>query len=97
MATAIQMAKIAIDTDFLKRVEYFMSRKALAVAAGTPDTNDQALIQKVLDGQESVRSWSIAAVTNATIASGTHAGDGSTIPDNDLEFQINTQWTAFKV
>ena len=97
MASAIQMAKIAQDTDFQKRVEYYMSRKALAVAGATPDANDQALIQKILDGQEPVRSWAIAACTNATIATGTHAGDGSTISDSDLEYQVYQQWTAFKV
>ncbi len=100
MATAIQMAKIALDSDFQKRVEYFMTRKALSVAEDTdpaPDTNDQALIQKILRGTESVRLWSVAACTNFTIATGTHAGDGSTISDSDLEYQVYQQWDAFKV
>jgi len=100
MASAILMAKIANDPDFQKRVEYYMTRKALAVAAQTepvPDPNDDALIQKILRGNESVRLWSVAACTNATIAAGTHAGDGSTIADGDLEYQVYQQWTAFKV
>lgn len=100
MASAIQMAKIAIDPDFQKRVEYFMTRKALAVSAQTdpvPDNNDKALIQKILRGTESVRLWTVAACTNATIATGTHAGDGSTISDSDLEYQVYQQWTAFKI
>jgi hypothetical protein len=53
MASAIQMAKIADDPDFKKRVEYFMTRKALAVAAQTepvPDGNDNALIQRIARG-----------------------------------------------
>lgn len=100
MASAILMAKIANDPDFQKRVEYYMTRKALAVAEDTdpaPDPNDEALIQKILRGNESVRLWSVAACTNATIASGTHAGDGSTISDSDLEYQVFSQWAAFKV
>ena len=100
MASAILMAKIANDPDFQKRVEYYMTRKALAVAAQTepvPDPNDEALIQKILRGNESVRLWAVAACTNVTIAAGTHAGDGSTIADGDLEYQIYQQWTAFKV
>jgi len=100
MASAILMAKIANDPDFQKRVEYFMTRKALAVAANTnpvPDNNDLALIQKILRGNESTRLWAVAACTNSTIASGTHAGDGSTIVDGDLEYQVYQQWTAFKV
>ena len=43
MASAILMAKIANDPDFQKRVEYFMTRKALAVAAQNdplPDTSN---------------------------------------------------------
>lgn len=100
MASAILMAKIANDPDFQKRVEYFMTRKALAVSAQTdplPDTSDMALVQKVLRGESPVRLWSVAACTNYTIASGTHAGDGSTIVDGDLEYQISQQWAAFKV
>jgi len=100
VASAILMAKIANDPDFQKRVEYYMTRKALAVAAQTepvPDPNDEALIQKILRGNESVRLWSVAACTNFTIASGTHAGDGSTIADGDLEYQVYQQWSAFKV
>jgi hypothetical protein len=80
MASAIQMAKIANDLDFQKRCEFFMSRKALAVAAQT----------------ESARQCAVAACTNATISSGTHAGDGSTISDGDLEYQIYQQWLAFR-
>lgn len=100
MAAAILMAKIANDPDFQKRVEYFMTRKALAVAAQTdpaPDPNDEALIQKILRGGESIRLWAVAACTNATISSGTHSGDGSTIADGDLEYQVYEQWAAFKV
>lgn len=100
MASAILMAKIANDPDFQKRVEYYMTRKALAVAAQTdpaPDPNDEALIQKILRGNESVRLWAVAACTNYTIATGTHAGDGSTIVDSDLEYQVYQQWPAFKV
>lgn len=100
MASAILMAKIANDPDFQKRVEYFMTRKALAVAINTnpvPDNNDMALIQKILRGNESVRLWAVSACTNATISSGTHAGDGSTISDNDLEYQVYSQWAAFKI
>lgn len=100
MASAILMAKIANDPDFQKRVEYFMTRKALTVAAQTdpaPDGGDNALIQRITRGSESVRLWALAATTNFTIASGTHAGDGSTISDGDLEYQISQQWAAFKV
>lgn len=100
MATAIQMSKIANDPDFQKRVEYYMTRKALAVAVDTdpvPDNNDMALIQKILRGNESVRLWAVAACTNATIATGTHAGDGSTISDSDLEYQVYQQWASFKI
>ena len=100
MASAIQMAKIANDPDFMKRVEYFMTRKALAVGAQTepaPDGNDNALIQRIARGQENIRLWALAACTNATIAAGTHAGDGSTIVDGDLEYQVYQQWPAFKI
>ena len=99
MVSAILMAKIANDPDFQKRVEYFMARKALAVAGSTepvPDGEDLALIQRIMRGEENVRLWAVAACTNYTIATGTHAGDGSTIADGDLEYQIRQQWGAFK-
>jgi hypothetical protein len=98
MASAILMAKIANDPDFQRRVEYFMARKALSVAGQTdplPDGNDLTLIQRIMRGEESVRIWALAACTNYTIATGTHAGDGSTIADGDLEYQIGQQWPAF--
>lgn len=100
MASAITMATIANNPNFQRRVEYYMTRKALAVTGQTdpvPSPNDMALVQKILRGAESVRLWAVAACTNYSIATGTHEEDGSTISDSDLEYQVNQQWAAFKV
>lgn len=88
---------IARDSAFQERVKYHMAEKALAVHAGAPTAADLRLIQKVLDGAEPVAQWALAAVTNATIAAGTHTLDGSSISDSDLQYQIHSQWAAFLV
>ena len=74
-----------------------MCEKALLVAGADPTASDQALIQKILNGDEPVRMWAVAALTNSTIAAGTHSGDGSTISDGDLQYQVHSQWAAFRI
>jgi hypothetical protein len=89
------LTQIARNGDFQRRVEYLMMEKALAVNSGTPSAAEKALIQKVLNGAEPVLPWAIAALTDATIAAGTHTLDGATITDADLRAQVGEQWAAF--
>ena len=89
------LTQIARSGVFQQRVEYLMTEKALAVNAGTPSTSEAVLIQKILNGQEPVLPWAIAALTDATIAAGTHTLDGASITDADLRAQVGEQWAAF--
>lgn len=97
MATIAELTIIAQNTDFQRRVAFLMMEKALAVATDSPTAGDMALVQKILDGRENAASWALAAVTNATIAAGTHTEDGTSISDGDLRYQIYQQWLAFRI
>src|SRR3990172_9903301 len=90
------LTRIADNNDFRARIRYLMVKAALAkLVAATPPAEDILLGQRILDDGESVAAWATAALTNATIAAGAHAADGSTIVDPDLEFAINNFWPAF--
>jgi hypothetical protein len=89
------LTQIARNNTFQARVEYLVIEKALAVSAGSPTAAENALIQKVLNGAEPMLPWSIALVTDATIAAGTHSLDGSTITDAAIRTEVGQIWSAF--
>lgn len=97
--TQYQLAQMALRSEALRmRVRYLMTKAALAkLAAQAPSDADKLLGQKILDGAEPIDAWTLAALTNSSIAAGAHAEDGSTITDNDLEFAVNSLWLAFSV
>lgn len=98
MATQIQLSRIARNGDFQARVYYLMVKAAVAkLNQVTPTDADKLLGQKILDGVEPIAAWALATVTNTTIAAGAHEEDGSTIVDGDLEFTVNSLWTAFSL
>lgn len=94
--TQYQLAQMARHEALQRRIEYLMVKAALAkLNAQNPPQADILLGQRILKGQESVLAWALAALTNSTIAAGAHAEDGATIVDNDLEFAVNSLWSAF--
>lgn len=96
MATQTDLANISRDGAFLARVEFLMVKAAIAkLNQETVTAEDTLLSQRILKSQERVQSWALATVTNPSISMGAHALDGSTIVDNDLEFTVNSLWTAF--
>lgn len=97
--TEYQLAQMALRAESLRmRVRYLMTKAALAkLAAETPSDADKLLGQSILNGAEPLDAWALGALTNPAIAAGAHADDGSTITDNDLEFAVNSLWTAFAV
>ena len=97
MAAVVDLVQIAQNGTFQDRVQYHMVQKALEVAAVTPaGAADMPLIQRILNLEEPVRPWAIAAVCNPTIAAATYTMlDGSEITDGDLQYQIYQQWAAF--
>jgi len=96
MATQLELANIAENIDFQRRVKFLMTKAAIAqLNSETPSQQTVALGQRILRGAEPVTSWALAVVTNSTIASGNHTQSGSTIPEGDLEFVVNSLWLAF--
>lgn len=96
--TISQAMNIAQNSVFRDRIQYLMIKAAVANLNGeTPSSATILLGQRILKGQENVSLWAIAAITNATIMAGAHQDDGSTIVDGDLEFTINSLWTAFSL
>lgn len=95
--TQFELAQIALRSEqFQMRVQYLMVKAAIAkLNAANPSSADVLLGQRILDGAEPVDKWALGALTNATIAAGAHAMDGSTIVDGDLEFAVNSLWDAF--
>lgn len=92
----LELANIARNPNFQLRVNLLTVKAALANLAATDPTPGSVLLgQRILKGVESVERWAMAAVTNPAIAAGAHAEDGSSIADADLEFTVNSFWTAF--
>lgn len=97
--TQYELAQMALRSEALRmRVRYLTTKAALAKLAATePSAADKLLGQSILDGKEPLDAWCLGALTNPSIAAGAHAADGSTIQDGDLEFAVNSLWTAFAV
>ena len=94
--TQMQLAQMAARADFQQRIQYLMVKAALAkLNAGTPSSSDILLGQRILKAQESVLIWALGALNNPSIAAGAHTEDGTSIIDGDLEFAVNSLWTAF--
>lgn len=94
--TQLELANMARDGAMLARVELLMIKAAIAkLNAEEPSAQDLLLGQRILDNQERIQSWALAVCTNPAIAAGAHAPDGSTITDNDMEFTVNSLWSAF--
>lgn len=96
--TTETVVKIARCEAFYRRVEFFAIKAAIAkLNEETPEPADVLLAQSILDGMENMVIWSLAILTNPTIMAGAHDDDGKTIVDNDLEFTVNSIWSAFAV
>lgn len=93
-----ELTGVAANSDFQARVRYLMVKAAIAkLNAQSPTSGDILLGQKILNGSANVGAWALACVTNSTIAAGAHSANGSTIVDSDLEFTVNSLWSAFAV
>lgn len=94
----LQLAQMAARDDFQARVRYLMVKAALAQLNAQAPTNAAIILgQRILDNAESLHIWALAALSNPSIAAGAHAEDGSTIAEGDLEFAVNSLWTAFSL
>lgn len=100
--TSAQGFQIANEQSFQHRVQFFLTKAAVAVMAEANTTPGHAArltyAGKVLDGIAAILPVAVAAVTNSTIQSeaniGTPADGGYAISDGDLEFTVNSLFSA---
>lgn len=96
--TQYELAQMARNDQLRMRVEYLMVKAALAqLASQSPSSPTILLGQRILRGTEPLLPWCLGALTNSTIAAGAHALDGSTITAGDLEFAVNSLWSAMEM
>jgi len=89
-------ANYYLDTDFQAKVKFLMVKAAIAVMAevNTVDHHDKRVIyaEKILNDFVSVSNYSLGVSTNATIKAAIDAG---TDYDDDLEYVVNSLFTAY--
>lgn len=94
MTTFATLATVAADTSFQAKIDYAMMVAATQIAAEDPATAShdirKAFGTKVIAGNYSVARVALAVLTNSTIA----AEAGSTIPDGDIQFAVNSLWNT---
>lgn len=99
MAASITLSRVARHPRFQERVDYYMSKGAIAVMAESTSVSGHAdrvvYAKSVLDGSASILEHATAALTNATVAAAaTLDADDHGISDGDLEFAVNEMWNA---
>lgn len=100
MATFSQLATIASDSGFQSRVKYAMAVAALAIyneALNTPGHSTRAkLAVNILSGTFNFTFCYLSVLTNSTIAAEANPSSGPdfSIPDSDIQFQVNSMWNA---
>ncbi len=94
MSVSSDSMHVSQETQFVERVKYFMQKAAIAIMAETLSTTGHtervAYAKKVLDETASAKEFTIAVLTNSTVAVA-----GSAATDSDLEFTVNSMFNAF--
>jgi hypothetical protein len=97
MAAVKVLAAVATDAGWKNRVTYYCVKAAIAVFAEDAGTASHAarinLAKKILQGDQSLFAmYSLAVLTNASIAS---SSDPISTTDGDMEYAVNSMFTAF--
>ena len=99
MADSLTVVQVANHPRFQGRVDYYMSKAAVAVIAEAQVTVGHAArvvyAKTILDGTASAQEYSTAVMTNSTLVAAaviTQADHG--ITDGDLEFTTNSMFNA---
>jgi hypothetical protein len=97
MSKRYELSQAARHEALQARVQYYMVKAAVAkLNEASPATKDVELARRILDNGEPMLTWSLAVLTNPTIAAVvTKMEDFALIDDNDLEFAVNSMWSAF--
>ena len=100
MGTYDEMATIAANNSFLRRVEYCMKKAAIDVMAessGTASHTERvAYANNILGGSASVPAYALSVVTNSTITASADISNNPDfgISDSDLDFTVNSMYNA---
>lgn len=97
--TFSDLGQVAKQADFQARVAYALNVAAVAAynEAGTVAGHAAraAYATKVLNGQADIPAVALAVLTNSTIAAEANsAAAGNSIPDSDIQFSINSLFSA---
>jgi hypothetical protein len=98
-------AALAAYSDFQIRVDYFLKKAAIAVMAEDSGTanHDQRVVfaREIFDGRQRIYDFALGVTTNSTLTATIGTSDESTanaaISDNDLEFTVNSMYTAYSL
>lgn len=94
MSVSSDSMHVSQETQFVERVKYFMQKAAIAIMAESLSTSGHneraAYAARVLDGTASSMDFTVAVLTNSTVAAA-----GSAATDSDLEFTVNSMFNAF--
>lgn len=101
-ASSVALQIVLNTKDFQPRCRYWLISAAIAVMAEVNTTPGHTLriafAQKVLANQYDLPAFAIACATNPTIATELAtdaAGFGEAVPDGDLQFTVNSLFSAF--
>lgn len=99
MATYSILGQIANQPDFQSRVAIAMNSAAVSVYSEVGTTTGHAAralyATKVLTGNYSLSAACLGVLVNSTIqGEATVATAGNSIPDSDIQFQVNSIWNA---
>jgi len=99
MELSQKVSEYANGSAFRIRVKFFLLKASISVMAedvGTPSHTERlAFASKLISGEANPEQYAIAVSTNATI-SGYINSDTDPI-DSDLEFTVNSMFTAFSL
>ncbi|SRR6266498_2564908 len=91
---------VSTQVVFQSRVKFFMQKAAIAVLSEASSTDGHGvrvnLAYKILYGQINPSEYALAVMTNSTLQTeGTVANGTNGISDSDLEFAVNSVFSAF--
>lgn len=93
MSVSSDSMTVALNSAFQQRVRYFLCKAAVAVMSEQADTAGHSLrvayAKLVLSGTASSEAASVAVLTNGVVAAA-----GFAVTDNDLEFTVNSVFSA---
>lgn len=96
MANSETIVAVADNPAFIKRVEYFLVKAAIAVMNESEATVNHAdrliYASRALNSAVDFRPYALGVLANPTVAA---LADPATVTDNDLEFVVNSLFNAF--